>query len=237
MIDEYIVLDVETTGLHPEKDKILEIGAAKVQGQKVCVTYQALIDTGFPVPERITELTGITNMMRKSGRALKEVMEEFVVFCGELPIVGHNVPFDYRFLKQSAAACGLPFEKEMLDTLKIARKVLPELPSRGLEALCAYYGIHPQRAHRALDDALATHELLWKMWNMFSIKAPEEFGLSKLNYTIKKQSPITKSQKGYLNDLLKYHKIELEIQLEELTKSEASRIIDKIILQHGKIQR
>ncbi len=237
MIDEYIVLDVETTGLHPEKDKVLEIGAARVQGQKICAVYQSLINTGFPVPERITELTGITDAMRKSGRALPEVMKEFVVFCGELPIVGHNVPFDYRFLKQSAAACGLSFEKEMLDTLKIARKVLPELPSRGLEALCAYYQIHPKRAHRALDDALATHELLWKMWHMFGAKAPDAFALFELSYVVKKQSPITKSQKGYLNDLLKYHKIELEMQLEDLTKSEASRIIDKIILQHGKIQR
>lgn len=237
MIDEYIVLDVETTGLQPQKDKILEIGAAKVQRGKVCTTYQTLINTGSPVPERIQELTGITDAMRKSGRKIKEVMEEFVLFCGDLPILGHNVSFDYSFLKQTAAECGLPFEKEALDTLKIARKVLPELPSRTLEALCVHYELHPNRAHRALDDALSTHELLWEMWHMFKETAPEAFTLTRLTYTAKKQSPITKSQKGYLNDLVKYHKIELETQVEELTKSEASRLIDKIILQYGKIQR
>lgn len=237
MIDDYIVLDVETTGLSPQKDKILEIGAAKVYKGSVHATYQTLINTGYPVPKKIQELTGITDTMRRSGRNIREVMEEFVGFCDDLPILGHNVLFDYSFLKQTAAECGLSFEKEALDTLKIARKVLPELPSRGLEALCDYYEIHPQRAHRALDDALSTHELLWKMWQMFKETAPETFIPTKLSYTVKKQSPITKSQKGYLNDLLKYHKIELDTQIEELTKSEASRLIDKIILQYGKILR
>lgn len=237
MIEDYIVLDVETTGLKPDRDRILEIGAARVQDGKVCETYQALINTGFAVPERIQELTGITDTMRKSGRKANVVMEEFVDFCKDLPILGHNVSFDYSFLKQSAAEYGLPFEKEAMDTLKIARKVLPELPSRTLEALCAHYEIHPKRAHRALDDALATHELLWKMYHMFKEASPEVFTPVKLSYAVKKQSPITNSQKGYLNDLLKYHKIELEIQIEELTKSEASRLIDKIILQYGRIVR
>ena len=105
---------------------------------------------------------------------------------------------------------GLTFEREALDTLKIARKLLPDLPSRRLPDLCAYYQVDPGNSHRALDDALSTHFLLWHMWEAFKETAPEEFTLYPLVYSAKKQSPIAKSQKAYLNDLLKYHRIETD---------------------------
>lgn len=235
MIYEYIALDVETTGMNPVNDKVLEIGAARVRGGKVCETYSTLINTGVPIPLRIQQLTGITDAMQKTGKQTGTAIREFVTFCGNLPIVGHNIPFDFGFLKQTAANAHLSFEKEALDTLKIARKTLPLLPSRTLQALCVYYHIDPGNAHRALDDALAAHELLQKLWEEFGMSEPQIFIPHKLVYTIKKSSPITKSQKGYLNDLLKYHKIETNIHIEDMTKSEASRMIDQIILQYGRI--
>lgn len=235
MIYEYIALDVETTGMNPANDKVLEIGAARVQGRKVCETYSTLINTGVPVPVRIQELTGITDAMQKTGKQTGTAIREFVEFCGGLPIVGHNVQFDFGFLKQTAANAGLTFEKEALDTLKIARKTLPGLPSRTLQALCTYYHIDSGNAHRALDDALAAHELLQNLWEEFGTFMPQIFVPCRLMYTVKKSSPITKSQKGYLNDLLKYHKIEENIHIEDMTKSEASRMIDQIILQYGRI--
>lgn len=96
-------------------------------------------------------------------------------------------------------------------------------------------GIDPGHSHRALDDALATHELLQRLWKEFGEKEPDVFAARPLQYSAKKQSPITDSQKGYLNDLLKYHRIDTNIRMETMTKSEASRMIDKIILQYGKI--
>ena len=214
MIRDYIAVDVETTGLNPARDRLLEIGAARILNGKVEETYQTFIDAGVEVPERITELTGITDEMRLSG---------------------HNVSFDFGFLKQAAVNQGLTFEREALDTLKIARKLLPDLPSRRLPDLCAYYQVDPGNSHRALDDALSTHFLLWHMWEAFKETAPEEFTLYPLVYSAKKQSPIAKSQKAYLNDLLKYHRIEMNIRIEDMTRSEASRMIDKIILQYGRI--
>lgn len=237
MIYDYIALDVETTGLNPARDKILEIGAARVQNQKVCGTYETLIDTGVPIPVRIQELTGITEAMQRTGKKTETAIREFVDFCGELPVLGHNVQFDFSFLKQTAVNEGLPFEKEALDTLKIARKVLPDIPSRSLPAMCAYYQVNPGKSHRALDDALAAHEILGKLWQEFGERRPEAFTLRRLSYSAKKQSPITNSQKGYLNDLLKYHRIETDIRVEDMTKSEASRMIDQIILQYGRIMR
>ncbi|MBS6397931.1 MAG: 3'-5' exonuclease [Clostridiales bacterium] len=237
MIYDYVTLDVETTGLNPARDKVLEIGAAKVQGGKVAETYGTLIDTGVPIPWRIQELTGITDEMQKTGKKGEDAIRELVEFCGELPILGHNVQFDYGFLKQAAVNQGLAFEKEALDTLKIARRVLPDIPSRTLTAMCAHYQVDPGSSHRALDDALSAHEILWKLWEEFGEQDPEAFLLRKLTYAAKKQSPITNSQKGYLNDLLKYHRIETNIRIEDMTKSEASRMIDQIILQYGRIMR
>lgn len=237
MIYDYIALDVETTGLNPAKDKLLEIGAAKVQDGKVCETYGTLINTGMPVPVRIQQLTGITDEMRKTGKPAGAAIREFLSFCGELPVLGHNVQFDFGFLKQTAVNEGLSFEREALDTLKIARRVLPDIPSRTLTAMCAHYQIDPGNSHRALDDALSAHKVLWKLWEQFGTQDPGAFGLHPLVYTAKKQSPITNSQKRYLNDLMKYHRIETDTCIENLTKSEASRMIDRIILQYGKIMR
>lgn len=237
MINDYVAVDVETTGLNPARDKLLEIGAVKICAGRPAGVLSILINTGMPVPERIQELTGITDEMQKAGKKAGEAIREFLEFRGTLPVVGHNVSFDFGFLKQAAADAGCSFETEALDTLKIARRVLPGLPSRTLGAMCAYYQIDPGNAHRALDDARSACRLLDRMWEEFGGADPGAFALQALSYTAKKVSPITKSQKGYLNDLLKYHRIETNIRIEDLTKSEASRMIDHIILQYGKILR
>lgn len=90
MVDEYVAVDVETTGLSPERDRLLEIGAVLVQNGKVSKTWGTLIDTGQPVPPRIRELTGITDEMRKSGVPVREAVRGFLEFRGRLPLAGHN---------------------------------------------------------------------------------------------------------------------------------------------------
>lgn len=237
MIYDYIALDVETTGLSPSRDRLLEIGATLVRGGELCRTYNTLIHINMPVPQKIRELTGITDAMAQSGKEIGTAIGELTEFCEDLPVLGHNVQFDFGFVKQAAADHGIAFEKDGLDTLMIARLVLPALPSRSLQALCGYYRIDSGSAHRALDDALSAHQLLWKLWEDFGERQPEAFVLRRLTYEPKKSSPITKSQKGYLKDLIKYHKIESDLCIEDMTKSEASRTIDRIISQYGKIVR
>lgn len=237
MTDTYIALDLETTGLNPSRDRILEIGAVRVFDGQIEETYETLVNPGRKLDKRIEELTGITDEMAAGGMDTRTAVTGLVEFCGELPLLGHNILFDYSFLKQNTMNLSLPFEKEGIDTLKIARVLFPKMEHRSLQSLCCYYQIRQEKAHRAVSDALSAMELYRRMREQFA-EAPEELFASKpLIYKAKKQSPITLAQKGYLNDLLKYHKITLEMSVDSLTKNEASRMIDRIISEHGRIQR
>ncbi|MCH1984386.1 3'-5' exonuclease [Ruminococcus sp. OA3] len=232
-----VVLDLETTGLHPKTDRILEIGALKIVDGRTVDSYHVLINPQMQIPYEIQELTGITQAMTEEGEKSETALGNFLDFCGELPLLGHNIMFDYSFVKHKAVNLGFKFEKEAVDTLKIARKALPDLPSRSLAALCRYYRIDQGNAHRALDDTRSTWQLYQYLERDFLESQPEIFKPQKLMYTVKKQRPITFSQKVYLNDLLRYHRIETDVKIESLTKSEASRMIDKIILNHGRVKR
>ena len=236
-MNEYIVVDLETTGLAPKTDRILEVGAWKVENGGFVQKFHRMVDPGMKIPERITQLTGITDSMVQGQPMIDTVIREFIEFAGELPLLGHNLMFDYAFLKHAAVNQKITFERMGMDTLKISRKVLAELPSRKLGELCSYYHIPQQRAHRADEDAYVTAILYEKMKEQFKENEPELFVPVQLQYKAKKQAAITNAQKGYLNDLLKYHKIKCDMQMESLTKSEASRLIDGIILQYGKIIR
>ena len=237
MIDTYIALDLETTGLSPAADRILEIGAVKVVHGQIEETYETLVNPGRKVEKRIEELTGITDEMAAGGIDTAKAVRGLVEFCGSLPLLGHNILFDYSFVKQNTINLNIPFEKEGIDTLKIARVLHPEMEHRSLQALCGYYKIRQEKAHRAASDALSAMALYEHMREEFPDSPEELFTKKILIYKAKKQGAITPAQKGYLNDLVKYHKIALEVSVDSLTKNEASRIIDRIILEYGRIQR
>lgn len=234
---EYIAVDLETTGLTPKTDRILEVGAWKVRNGQFVQKFHRMVDPGMKIPERIIALTGIDDRMVQGQPMIDTVFREFVEFAGELPLLGHNLMFDYAFLKHAAVNQKISFERAGADTLKITRKVLADLPSRKLCDLCTYFEIPQERAHRADEDAYVTALLYERLKKRFEIDNPDLFVPIQLQYKAKKQSPITNAQKGYLNDLLKYHKIKCDMQIDSLTKSEASRLIDGIILQFGKILR
>lgn len=235
MVKDYVAFDLETTGLNCERDEIIEIGALKVKDGKVTERFGRLIKPRLSVPPEITAITGITNEMLESAPPVEKVIPEFVLFCRDEILLGHNVMFDYKFTKVYAKRYGLPFEKKGLDTLKIARKVLPELESRSLGALCEHYEIVNQAAHRAYHDALATAKIYHMLAHFYEEKYPALFEPESLVYHQKKVSPATAKQKAYLNELLKYHKIEFNQDMDTMTKSEMSRMIDKIILVHGRM--
>ena len=189
-MDAYIALDLETTGLSPKSDRILEIGAARVVNGVVVDSYSTLIDPERVIPGRITELTGITQDMVKGMPKIKDAVPGLVAFCGELPLLGHNIMFDYSFIK-----------------------------------------------HRALDDALTAHLLYRRLKSEYGEENSELFAPKILNYKVKKQGPATPAQKRHLQELVKYHRIELSTEVESLTKNEASRLIDTILGSYGKIMR
>ncbi|MEE1313624.1 MAG: 3'-5' exonuclease [Lachnospiraceae bacterium] len=233
---EYVAFDLETTGLSEEHDEIIEVGAVKIRNHKIVGKYNQIINPHRPIPYQIIQLTGIDQELVDQGREKEEVLDEFLDFCNGYPLLGHNVMFDYRFMKTAMRRAGKPFEKTGADTYGIAKKLLKqEVKKKSLESLCNYYCYTNQAAHRAYHDALATAVIYEKMKQQFP-EEKEAFLPKQLQYRPKKKSPATEKQKRYLNDLLKYHKIKVNIAFDSLTKSDASKYIDQIILKHGRMK-
>ena len=233
MTNTYTVLDLETTGLNPKQDRIIEIGAVKVCEGKVVDRFQTLVNPGRVLEERVCELTGIYNDMLTDAPEIEERLEALLTFIGDDVLVGHRILFDYSFVKRAAVNQKLNFEKKGIDTLRLARRFLPELESRKLEYLCNYYGIS-HTAHRALGDAEATAVLYQKLAELFYTADEKAFSPLPLIYQVKKETPITKSQKERLYKLLDKHRITIEYNVDKLTRNEADRIMDRILAKYGR---
>lgn len=233
MLKTYISIDLETTGLNPKRDKIIEIGALKVEDGNVTDTFETFVNPERKLEERIIELTGIRDTDLEEAPCIEEVFPRLCEFLRDFPLLGHSVFFDYSFLKKAAVNLDIPFEKQAVDTLKIARKYLPDLEHRSLDYLCEYYKI-PHHAHRALADATATHILFGRLAEQYNKEADELFVPVQLNFQVKKDTPATKRQKERLYRLLEQHKINPEIDVEKLTRSEASRFTDMLFASYGR---
>ena len=240
MLDTYIVVDCETTGLNPKTEKLVEIGAVKIENGRVTESFETLINPGKQMDERVVELTGITNEELKKAPAIEEILPSFVTFCKDYPLVGHNLGFDHSFLKKACVNLDLPFEKDGVDTLRISRVCLAELPSKKLGDLCEYYQI-PLKPHRALADAEATALLLEKLKEQFakedaSDKILDLFTPKRLVYQVKKQSKASKQQKERILLFAAQKKIVLDFDVEQLTRNEASRQYDLLIARYGRLE-
>lgn len=230
MTDSYVSIDLETTGLNPKTDRIIEIGAVKVKDGICSGTFSTFVNPGRKLEERIVALTGIDDAMLADAPTLDEVFPALLDFVEDLPFLGHRILFDYSFLKKAAVDRKQIFEKSGMDTLKIARRYLPALERRTLEYLCEHYRI-VHTAHRALKDALATHELYQILAKEYCKEDRELFTPKKLIWQVKRDTPVTNSQKERLYRLISKHKIETDLSVESLTRSEADRIIDRILAQ------
>ena len=230
MTQSYISIDLETTGLSPKLDKIIEIGAVKVEKGQITDTFRTFVNPGRKLSDAIVQLTGIRDEDLAEASYIEEILPWLYDFMGELPILGHSVMFDYKFLKKAAVDNRQPFEKSGIDTLLIARKYLADLEHRNLDYLCRYYQI-PHHAHRAAEDAKATHFLYQKLLAEFyereCAEHPESGNLfvpKELKVEIKRDIPATKHQKNLLYHLIAQHNIILDVDVERMTKSEASRM-------------
>jgi DNA polymerase-3 subunit epsilon/ATP-dependent DNA helicase DinG len=154
-----IALDIETTGLDPRKDAIIEIGAVCFDGEKITGTWQSLINPQRAIPPLITQLTNITNEMVINAPPIKAVVQDFTDFVGNLPVIGHNVSFDLSFLKINQNFDLNPVN----DTFEIAAVLLPTAPRYSLSALIDLFGLSNLNPHRAKDDAEATLAVFRKL--------------------------------------------------------------------------
>ena len=235
MLEDYCVIDLEMTGLNPKHHKIVEVAAVRVRKKEIISECSMLIRQHQLLEEKITELTGIDQEMLAGAKEEDEVLDHFFGFLGEDILVGQNVIFDYSFLKQAAINRKMSFERKAADTLKIARRCLPALEKRTLDALCGYYGIEIGHHHRALDDAKATYLLYERLEKEFGAVQADVFEPKPLIYKAKRQTPATARQKKHLKELADYHKINLNLEWETLTRNEASRQVDRIISQYGRM--
>ena len=229
MLKSYIAFDLETTGLSPQEHEIIEIGALKVREGKVVDRFMEFVHPDKPITPMITNITHITNDMVAGARSCPEVIHDFLSFCEDDVLIGHNVMFDYSFVKCSAVREGLTFEKMGIDTLKIARKVHKDFESKSLGALCDYYHIENPAAHRAYYDALATAKLYQTLAHYFENEDPSLFKPQQLTYKIKKVQPATSKQVALLQRLYSQKKKVPEWNPDTITRSEASRLIDSLL--------
>ncbi len=156
---KYVVLDLETTGLSPEWDSIIEIGAIRVENDIIVETFDQLINPGFEISDFIQNLTGITNEMLSSQPSISEVLPDIESFVENSIIVGHNVNFDINFLYDNFEYyMNKPFTNGFIDTMRISRKVLPDLPHHRLNDIVFELGIDGSEFHRALNDCDYTYK-------------------------------------------------------------------------------
>ena len=162
---DFVVVDVETTGSTPtDGDRITEIAAVEVTGGRVSDGFSTLVDPRRPIPDWIQRMTGITREMVRDAPPFEEVAGEVRSRLEGRVFVAHNVPFDWRFVtaEMQRAASVMP-EGPRLCTLRLARRALPDLPRKGLDAVTRHFGVEIEDRHRAEGDARATARVLLRL--------------------------------------------------------------------------
>lgn len=156
-LSDYVVVDLETTGLDPQRDGIIEFGAVKVSGGRFTQSYSSLVNPGCKVGVFISELTGITNDMLASAPSISDTLPDFIHFLGDSVVVGHNVNFDINFIYESCVKIlDRPFSNDFIDTMRLSRRLFPEHRHHRLRDLKERFGIIDALEHRALADAEQT---------------------------------------------------------------------------------
>jgi ATP-dependent DNA helicase DinG len=157
-----VVLDIETTGLDAESDAIIELGVVRIAPDQTSTTWTSLINPGRLIPPEITALTNITNEMVRTAPPLKAILQDFIDFVGEVPVVGHNVRFDLAFIQRQGALKYNP----VLDTRELASVLMPTLSRYNLSTLGDEFKAENSNPHRALDDALLTASVFQELLNL-----------------------------------------------------------------------
>lgn len=159
----FVVFDLETTGFSPTRNRIIEIGAVKVEEGKITDRFSTFVNPGVPIPLRITELTGIEDSMVADAPDIETVLPEFLAFCGDCVLVAHNAGFDYSFICKKSEEQGLSAEFTVVDTVGVARVLFPHLAKYTLDNVAKTLKISLFNHHRAVEDAEATAGIFEKM--------------------------------------------------------------------------
>ncbi len=173
--DNAVVFDFETTGLSPYNDRIIEIGAVKLSGGKVTESFSTFVNPQRPISEKITELTTITDAMVKDAPLEQEALKDFLDFCADAAVmIAHNAGFDTGFLNAAMTRCGLQYSYTSVDTLAIARALLPSLNNHKLDTVSKALKLNDFKHHRACDDAA----ILASIYLEFVTRMKEQYGIT-----------------------------------------------------------
>lgn len=177
--DSFVVFDIETTGFSAEKDRIIEIGAVRMEGGRITDRFSSFVNPGRPIPFRITELTSIRDDMVIGSAGIEEVLPDFLAFSQGAIMVAHNADFDMGFIRQNCLRLHLEAPATYMDTVAMGRYLMPSLHNQKLNTLAKALKIDPGHHHRAVDDAEATAHIFEKFIQMFRDRGMNE--LSDIN--------------------------------------------------------
>ncbi len=166
--DTYVVFDIETTGFSPLVNKIIEIGAVKVEKGSITERFSTFVNPEVPIPFHIENLTGIKDDMVITAPVIAEVMPEFLAFCDGAVMVAHNADFDMSFIKYNCDRLRIPYDFTIADTVAMARMLLPNLNRFKLDTVARALNISLENHHRAVDDAACTAEIFEKFVKMLA---------------------------------------------------------------------
>ena len=173
---DYVVFDLETTGFSPETNRIIEIGAVKVQNGKIVDKFSTFVNPQVPIPFRIEQLTSINDSMVIDAPVIADILPEFMKFCEGCVMVAHNADFDMSFIKKNCQRLDIPCKPTIVDTVVLARVLLPNLNRFKLDTVAKALGVSLENHHRAVDDAGCTAEIFVKFIEML-----RERGMSTLD--------------------------------------------------------
>ena len=166
----YVVFDLETTGLNPDQDEVIEIGAKKVAEGDVVGNFHSLIRVSKSIPDKVTALTGIdSKLLANEGKHAEDVLVDFLSFIGDMSLVAHNIGYDRRFLENLCERYHKPYiTNRLVDTLYLSQKFFKGLDSYKLEDLAKHLQLERSNFHRSMDDAETTRQLYEKLLNFVS---------------------------------------------------------------------
>ena len=175
----YVVFDIETTGFSAENDHIIEIGAVRVENGEITDKFSAFVNPRTPIPFEIEKLTGISDEMVMGEPGIEEILPRFLKFCEGAVMVAHNAGFDMSFIRKNSGRQGLPCAFTVVDTVALARVLLPKLPRYKLDTVAKALNVSLENHHRAVDDAGCTAEIFVKFVKM--LKERDIFDLDGVN--------------------------------------------------------
>lgn len=193
----FICFDIETTGLSAARDKITEIGAVKVENGVITDTFSTFANPEMPIPQKITQLTGITDDMVKDAPSQSEAVSAFLEFAGDNVIVAHNAPFDTSFIAKACEDMGREYNYTSIDTVAISRAILTDIKNCKLDTVAKFLRLGDFNHHRATDDA----EMLARIFINLCQRLTDDYGITKTN------DINTKIAGGDFKKLPTYHQI------------------------------